>query len=249
MSELHYPHDKQPPIWKEDYYQVAGIDPAVKSNLCFWIERRYVLTGRVETLIAKHKAFDDLPEGLSPHAWITKFFDIYFALFNQCHMVLIEKQQVTENIKGMLIGQDIIAYFITKLRNNPLCTLIYEVNSRMKTHEFAGPTGPDVKPWAVAFVIELLALRKDSFSIQLMHTFPRVQDSCDIKLMIEAFFKHHSLATQLSQQAVKCLTDFSHQITKTESKVESKSKSGKKSNLSKSKYNPFKSKFKRKKTK
>lgn len=205
-TTLHYCHDKGPIDWKEDYYQVLGIDPAIKRNLCWWIKRRYVLTGKTVKVAAHHTAFDKLPTGVTSHAWITKYFDQFYNLINECHIMLVERQQVVASRKGMLIGQTILVYLLTRYRNNRLRSLIYEVDPKLKTSIFGGPSGEHVKLWTKHFVFDLLGAKQDTDSLNTMWSFPRPQDSCDVIAMIEAFFYEHKLPTCLRDEVVKFLS-------------------------------------------
>lgn len=207
LVTLHYPHDSVD-VWRDDHYNVMTIDPAVSKNLQITIRKRSVLTGVVVAVIMLQVDFGKQAKDAaqtSNFVWLSNYFDTFLHFSKECHIILIERQQVTKNTKVMMIAQHLVSYFVLRLKNNPKRTLIYEVDARLKTHIFNGPKGELVKPWAVNFSLTLLHMRKDVASLQRFNQLSRIQDACDNICMEEAFFTLNNLPTRLQEPVYKYL--------------------------------------------
>lgn len=194
------------PEWKEDYYQVASIDPGAKQHTGLWIERRY-LTGAIVTLLITLADFSSaVDSGGSFVMYLINSLDQYLPLFMECHMILIEHQQIGKNSKVLLVGQHLLTYFCMRLQHSKRNPIIYEVSSRVKSQQF-GLKGKrtEIKKQTRLIMKALLRGRKDEASLQTVCKAARCQDLLDAKSMIEAFFILQRLPTALTNEQITWL--------------------------------------------
>lgn len=193
--KIHYPHDKlwTEEIWKhQHYYQVISIDPGEK-NYAIRIERRYYNT--VETIIFEKIDLNSYSEvriqGIivqSTYKVLTEFLNKFSKFYDQCHLVVIERQMAC-NYKALRIMQHSITYFMTKLYNSPLLPWIIELDPKVKSKVLQMPKNVNTKTWSVKVAKELLTLRKDYFSLKVLESHKKQDDLCDTVCQIEALFK------------------------------------------------------------
>src|SRR6266536_5395850 len=97
VMTLHYPHSTpfKTAEWKEDYYQVTGIDPAVSTHLLLITERRHFrgkYIGVVEQLDIRLVDFSkSLKEGKSMQCLIASILDSALDLYMNSHFILSEE--------------------------------------------------------------------------------------------------------------------------------------------------------------
>ena len=94
--------------------------------------------------------------------------------------------------------QHTITYFMTKLKEYPLLPEISEINPHVKGNELGANSDENLKKWASRKARELLHLRKDDWSLEVMDYWldkchPKGQrkddDLADTVVMIEAYCK------------------------------------------------------------
>jgi hypothetical protein len=192
--------------WTQGYYQVVSIDPAVK-NMGFRIERRYP-DGRILPLAYTRRNFfvappvDDAGKPVVEASMVyetyelaTRFLDEFEPMFMQSHIVIIERQ-VPQNYKAVRFSQHIISYFTLKLKNNPLLPIIVEVDNKLKSRQLGAPRGigeRQVKMWLVEKAKELLQMRQDTWSLNLLTKERKKDDLADVICQVEAFFSYMGL--------------------------------------------------------
>lgn len=179
--------------WHEqDYYQVVSIDPAQK-NFAMRIERRYHNGKIIPIMFDKVAVFDIKLEGdttvNNTYQQLTYFLEKYNQFYDDCHFIIIERQ-LPQNYQAVRISQHAISYFSIKLHNKPLLPSIIEVNPQLKGKMLGAPKGinpKQLKTWAVEKGRELLTLRNDTFSLEVLYCFKNKQDDlCDTVCQIEA---------------------------------------------------------------
>ena len=226
MAFAHNPHGKQPE-WKQNYYQVAAIDPGAKKNTGLRIQRRY-LNGQIVQQVAVLIDFSAvIKEGGSVVVWLTKYLDQYLKYFMECHMILIEDQQIGVNSKALPIAQFLVTYFCLRLENSPMRPMIYEVSSKVKSQHLGvgylkgkPPKGKGrtvVKKETRVMMKTLLRARNDETTLALVSNAARCQDLLDAEAMIEAFFLMQGLQTALTKDQLQWLQSVT---AKTSTKVE-----------------------------
>jgi hypothetical protein len=199
---LYYPHDtpsKDRDWTKEEYFQVVSIDPA-RKNYAMRIERRYK-NGWITPIVFDKVSIESIEkEGENiindTYKVLTKFLDKYKEFYDGCHYIIVERQ-LPKNYKAVRISQHTISYFLLYLSNKPLLPSIIEIDSQLKGKMLGAPKGMKenyLKTWSVEKAKELLTMREDNYSLDILKVFKRKQDDLsDTVCQIEALFIYWGL--------------------------------------------------------
>lgn len=193
---VYYPHTipSTERKWTQPYYQVVSIDPA-RKNYALRIERRYH-NGWITPVVFDKVSIESIQqEGdtviCNTYQVLTEFLSRYEQFYDECHFIIIERQ-LPQNYKATRIAQHSISYFSLRLNNKPLLPSIVEVDPKLKGKVLGAPKGindKQLKTWAVEKARELLTMRKDEFSLQVLDHFRNKQDDLsDTVCQIEAVF-------------------------------------------------------------
>lgn len=193
---VYYPHSIQSTErrWVQPYYQVISIDPA-RKNYGFRIERRYH-NGWITPIVFDKTAVESFEqEGdtiiCNTYQVLTSFLTKYEQFYDDCHFIIIERQ-LPQNYKASRIAQHTISYFSIRTHNKPLLPSIIEIDPKLKGKILGAPKGitdKQLKTWAVEKARELLSIRKDDFSLQVLNHFRNKQDDLsDTVCQAEALF-------------------------------------------------------------
>lgn len=193
---VYYPHTTAVTErkWIQPYYQVISIDPA-RKNYAMRIERRYH-NGWITPIVfdkVSIEAIDEV-EGITiynTYQVLTAFLEKYQQFYDDCHFIIIERQ-LPQNYRATRIAQHSISYFSIRLHNRPLLASIVEVDPKLKGKVLGAPKGindKQLKAWAIEKARNLLIVRLDHFSIQVLDCFRNKQDDLsDTICQIEALF-------------------------------------------------------------
>jgi hypothetical protein len=195
----HYFHTKSKTErkWNSEYIQVVSIDPAVK-NLAIRIERWNKNKKVIPIYFNKLDLLKEQKENNEEEDFNFAFKSLFKlmkeleSLFKQSHVFVIERQ-LPVNYKPVRISQHIITFIAMSIYNNDLLASIYEVDPKLKGEMFgAGKLGEkELKDWAVQKALELLKLREDNDSLDVMKLYPRKQDDlADTIMQTCALFRH-----------------------------------------------------------
>jgi len=195
---VYYPHNipviEREKRWTQPYYQIASIDPA-RKNYAFRIERRYH-NGWITPIVFDKVAIESFEQSdnviiYNTYQVLTAFLDKYAQYYNDCHFIIIERQ-LPQNYKATRIAQHSISYFSIKLHNNLLLPSIIEVDPKLKGKMLGAPKAindKQLKSWAVEKAHQLLTIRRDEFSLQVLACFKNKQDDLsDTVCQAEALF-------------------------------------------------------------
>lgn len=118
------------------------------------------------------------------HGYLEKNYEKYF---KDCHLIIVEKQMAV-NYTTVRISQAVITYFMTKMANNSLHSVIIEIGPKMKGDLLgAGKlTKLQLKQWAVDKAIEILTARGDTQSLEVLRRHNKRDDLADAVLQEEA---------------------------------------------------------------
>lgn len=206
LYTIHHCHNTLDPIqWntRADYYRTLSIDPG-KKNFCFRIEMRNLVTKKIDVevfekidLIGSQNSDRVTVDYINRNIII--ILDKYMHLILNCNIVIIERQ-LSVNYKMVRFSQHIITYLMIRLMDNSLKTVILEIDSKLKTKQLGAPKklGPkETKTWAIEKAMELLTLRNDNVSINIMNKAQKSKkdDLADTVVQIEAVFKLFGLLT------------------------------------------------------
>lgn len=176
--------------WNQDYVQFVSIDPG-QMNFAFRIERRYY-DGRIVPIAFWKEAFKS-----NTYQKIFARLEEFEAEYLNTHIILIEKQP-PRNMTINRIMQHALTYFMTKTKDYPLLPEINEVQPHLKGNELGCRPDENLKKWAAKKARELLHIRGDDWSINVMDywldkSHPKGQkkddDLADTIVMIEAYCK------------------------------------------------------------
>lgn len=193
---VYYPHtvSSSERQWIQPYYQVVSIDPA-RKNYAIRIERRYH-NGWITPIVFDKTSIESVQQNgeitiYNTYQELTYFLNKYESFYNDCHFIVIERQ-LPQNYKTLRIAQHTISYFSLKLYNKPLYPSIVEIDPRLKGKILGAPKGindKQLKTWAVEKARELLKIRLDTFSLQVLDYFRNKQDDLsDTICQVEALF-------------------------------------------------------------
>jgi hypothetical protein len=193
---VYYPHSipSTERKWIQPYYQVISIDPA-RKNYGFRIERRYH-NGWITPIVFDKTAVESFEqEGdtiiCNTYQVLTAFLTKYEQFYDDCHFIIIERQ-LPQNYKASRIAQHTISYFSIRTHNKPLLPSIIEIDPKLKGKILGAPKGTtdkQLKTWAIEKARELLSIRKDDFSLQVLDHFRNKQDDLsDTVCQAEALF-------------------------------------------------------------
>jgi hypothetical protein len=217
LFTIYNPHsrDVNQRSWTQGYYQVVSVDPAV-NNMGFRIERRY-RDGRIVPLAYTRQNFYVAPpvdaEGkpmveagmvYETYELVTRFLDEFTSMFQESHIFIIERQ-MPQNYKAVRFSQHIITYFTLRLKDAPLLPLIVEVDNKLKSRQMGAPRGigeRQVKTWLIEKAKELLAMREDTWSLNLLTKERKRDDLADVVCQIEAFFSYMGLPTTVPASSI-----------------------------------------------
>jgi len=168
------------------FTQFASLDPAV-VNLGVRVEKRYSHGPIVPLLFAKVNLSPTKP-GESTYSNLITFLDKYIEIFKNCHVILFERQMVINYAIGRM-SQHILSYFLIKLTGTPLKPLIVEIESRVKSGQLGGAMNlkpKQLKVWAITKGKELLEMRLDNWSLQVIAETKKKDDLADTVVQLEA---------------------------------------------------------------
>jgi hypothetical protein len=191
---VYYPHDVDPNErkWTQNYYQIISIDPG-RKNYALRIERRYN-DGWIIPLVFNKVSVESIREDgqnkiCDTYKVLTKFLDEYQNFYKESHFIIIERQ-LPQNYQATRISQHTISYFNIRLCNVGLFPSIIEVDPKLKGKMLGAPKGindKQLKSWAVEKARELLNIRQDQFSLEILDKFKKKQDDLsDTVCQIEA---------------------------------------------------------------
>lgn len=194
---IYYPHltPSSERKWTQPWYQVVSIDPA-RKNYALRIERRYN-NGWITPVVFDKVHIESIEQDdhatiCNTYQTLTAFLNKYEQFYDQCHFIIIERQ-LPQNYKATRIAQHTISYFCLKLANKPLLSAIIELDPKIKGKLLNAPkniSDKQLKSWAIEKARELLTIRLDDFSLQVLNCFKNKQDDlADTVCQIEALFK------------------------------------------------------------
>jgi hypothetical protein len=193
---VYYPHTISSTTrkWIQPYYQIISIDPA-RKNYAMRIERRYH-NGWITPIVFDKVSIDSIEtEGTTTicntYQVLTAFLEKYKQFYDDCHFLIIERQ-LPQNYKATRIAQHSISYFSIFFHNKHLLPSIVEVDPKLKGKILGAPkniTDKQLKSWAIEKARDMLTIRKDQFSMDVLDHFRNKQDDLsDTVCQIEAVF-------------------------------------------------------------
>ncbi len=182
------------PLHSKDHYQVVSIDPGIK-NYAIRIEKRYksglILPVYYNLWKLAEKTKLDPNEPMLVYANLTQKLDSIKEMLLETDMVIVERQ-LAINYKSTRVMQHTLTYFHVLLQDLPSYPLIYDIDPKLKGRMLGAPpkiSKPELKEWAVVKANELLNLRRDEFSLNVLNKlFKKSDDLADTVCQAEALF-------------------------------------------------------------
>ena len=175
-------------IIERDYRQITSIDPG-KKNFTIRIERRYsdrVVTGvfkRLNLTVENDESIESSLVFLS-----NELDEIKYDLYNS-DFIFIEKQ-LPNNYTAVRIAQHALSYCMTKFKNNPRRTKIFEITPKLKNLVINPPKktkAKEIKKLSVIRGEEYLEKGNDKFALEILIQNKKKQDDlCDTICQLEA---------------------------------------------------------------
>lgn len=198
----HYFHSKpkEDRVWDQPYLQFVAIDPAQK-NFAIRIERRYHDGRIIPVVFAKYDIYGEIvsdPKNKTKdedrltsttYSKLNHFLDLHLEHYKYCHYIIVERQLVKAP-QMLKVMQHTIAYFSLTTKDMPLLPSVIEYNPKLRNLVFGfGKVDYNQgKKKSIAKAIELLEMRDDSSSLEIMKWWgAKKDDLADTVLMIEGF--------------------------------------------------------------
>lgn len=186
------PHDQPSPVYDGESIIVVSIDPGIK-NCGVYIFKYNTLNGTKKSLYLARLQFDQ-EEDNHYISSIKKFerLEQKCNILSRSHYIVIEKQMIisTQNTR---MGQHLITFFCTFLRNQGKRPIIMEFSNKAKTKLLKCPAKmkkPDYKKWCHQKAIELLEIRDNEDEekyINYLRTIKKKDDVGDVICQGEVF--------------------------------------------------------------
>lgn len=125
----------------------------------------------------------------NPYIALTKVLDTYRLLLDECSIVIIEKQmgfQKILNIKAMLLAQHVASYFYVLYAD---FKMVVNFGSSNKTKVMGVPntTYSQRKQWSIKTAKDILAMRNDIDTLQLIEVLEKQDDVADSIVQLQVF--------------------------------------------------------------
>tara|TARA_R110001592_G_scaffold164575_3_gene398743 strand:+ start:2733 stop:3422 length:690 start_codon:yes stop_codon:yes gene_type:complete len=154
-------HDYEAPVLRNENMIITSIDPGV-VNCGIYIVSINTKTKEKKSLYMARLEFN---KGSDPYSESIKKFEKLESensYFSASHYIVIESQMAI-SYKNTRIGQHLISFFMTFLRNKGNRPLVIEFNSQSKTRLLGCPSGmkkPQYKVWCKDKALEILGDRE-----------------------------------------------------------------------------------------
>lgn len=182
--------------WSGDEYWILSIDPG-NSHFAMRIEVRPVSLDRpfmpYTKLFEKVKLNDKLIDTYhnTTYEFLTDYLQSKHDLILQCHYIILERQ-LPENYKMVRLAQHTLSYFLILLKNSVLLPVIIEIDPKLKGKQLDAPSNINkrgLKLWSVAKAKELLQLRDDQVSLDILNKLKTKKDDlsdtvCQLEAMV-----------------------------------------------------------------
>ena len=188
--------------WK-DFRRIVSIDPGglrrELRSFALRIEKRPMNSGPIEMEVFEvvkftHPSDEKLKAESSSELYkrVNNFLDKYYEYFIQSHVIIIE-QQMHVNYQSIRIMQHVITYFSLMLRNTKLLPMLIEIDNKLKTKELNSPPNLNengIKKWSIELAEQLLILRNDQESLNILKQAKKKDDLADSILQSEALCRY-----------------------------------------------------------
>ena len=186
------PHDTPGPYHSTDSIIVASIDPGIK-NCGLYVVKINLNDHSKRSLYLSRMEFDQDESHYTSSIKILTKLEEKTKIFSKCQYIVIEKQ-MTMSIPNTRMGQHLITFFSTFLRNKGKRPRIVEIVSTAKTRVLKCPKGmkkPEYKKWCHRKAIDLLEQRDEPAEEQFitcLECAKKKDDMGDTICQAEAFY-------------------------------------------------------------
>lgn len=185
--------------------QTVSIDPAPK-NFAIRIEKRY-RTGYIEPVYMEKIDFSEYGNAsestgttvIDPRmiCAITHYLNSLLSTMKETRIVAIERQ-LAKNYKATRIYQHLLTYFTMIVPTFTYPCVVMDISPKLKGKILQAPKGLNhhgLKKWGIEKAIEILILRNDQWSLDVINSHrgksqTKADDLADTVIQMEAWFIH-----------------------------------------------------------
>lgn len=185
------PHDYEAPVLRNENMIITSIDPGI-VNCGIYINCYNTKTSKKQSIylarLEFNKGMDHYAESIKKLQELEK----EHSYFSSSHYIVIESQMAI-SYQNTRMGQHLITFFMTFMKNKGNRPLIIEFNSQSKTRLLGCPKGmkkPQYKIWCREKALEILESRKndkESKFISCMKLAKKKDDMGDAVCQCEAW--------------------------------------------------------------
>lgn len=176
----------------DNFIQIVSIDPGT-VNFAIRIERRY-FSGKIVPIFyqvwaLRKRGKVDTARPNTIYSTLSGKLDEIKDSIIESHLFIIEKQ-LAINYQSTRVMQHAISHFIILVKDLPHYPIIYEIAPTLKGQCLGAPprmSKNELKEWAIVKAKELLTIRGDTWSLQVIDKYKKQDDLGDIVCQIEAF--------------------------------------------------------------
>ncbi len=156
------PHDYESPVLRNENMIITSIDPGI-VNCGIYINCINTKTNAKKSLYLARLEFNKSTDHYTES--IRKFQELEekHSYFSSSHYIVIESQMAI-SYHNTRMGQHLLTFFMTMLKNSGNRPIIIEFNSQSKTRLLGCPKGlkkPEYKVWCKEKAVELLKSREN----------------------------------------------------------------------------------------
>jgi len=194
-------HTRDAPVMRNENMVITSIDPGI-VNCGIYVDCINTKTGKQKSLYLGKLEFNDGENHYTTSISKLDKLEEEQKFFSSSHYIVIESQMAI-SYDNTRMGQHLISYFITKLRDKGNRPLVIEFNSQSKTRLLECPKGmkkPQYKKWCKEKAIEILKNREEESENKFIEILEKTKKADD---MGDSICQLHAWLMVMNGEAVK----------------------------------------------
>ena len=175
------PHDLEAPVVRNNNLLVTSIDPGI-VNCGVYVNCIDLKTNEKKSLYLSKLEFNKEDNHYVSCIKILIDLEEKYGYFSSSHYIIIESQMAI-SYSNTRMGQHLITFFMTYLRNKGNRPIIIEFNSQSKTRLLGCPKGlkkPEYKVWCKDKALELLKSRNSEYEQKFINCLEKAKKKDDM---------------------------------------------------------------------